>query len=66
MNIITVARQIGSGGDRIAERVAEILGYEYLDQRLTGLRLGYGPLGHFSATGLDDLYDIHSFGQECS
>ena len=34
MNIITVARQIGSGGDRIAERVAEMLGYEYLDQRL--------------------------------
>ena len=34
MNIITVARQIGSGGDRIAERAAELLGYEYLDHHL--------------------------------
>ena len=34
MAIITVARQIGSGGDRIAERVAEILDYELVDHRL--------------------------------
>ena len=34
VTIITVARQIGSGGDRIAERAAEILGYEYVDRRL--------------------------------
>ena len=34
VSIITVARQIGSGGDRIAERAAEILGYEYVDRRL--------------------------------
>lgn len=34
MAVITVSRQIGSGGDRIAERVAEILGYEYVDYRL--------------------------------
>ena len=34
MAVITVARQIGSGGDRIAERVAETLGYEYVDRRL--------------------------------
>ena len=34
MAVITVSRQIGSGGDRIAERVAEVLGYEYVDRRL--------------------------------
>ena len=34
MAVITVARQIGSGGDRIAERVAEILEYELVDRRL--------------------------------
>jgi cytidylate kinase len=32
--VITVARQIGSGGDPIAQRVAEILGYELVDQKL--------------------------------
>ena len=34
MGIITVARQMGSGGDRIAKRAAEVLGYEYVDRRL--------------------------------
>ena len=34
MAVITVARQIGSGGDRIAQKVAEILNYEYVDRRL--------------------------------
>ena len=34
MAVITVAREIGSRGDRVAEKVAEILGYEYVDQRL--------------------------------
>jgi len=34
MAVITVARQIGSGGDHIAEEVAAVLGYEYVDRRL--------------------------------
>lgn len=34
MAVITVARQLGSNGDRIAERVADILGYEFVDHRL--------------------------------
>jgi cytidylate kinase len=34
MAVVTVSRQIGSGGDRLAERVAEVLGYEYVDRRL--------------------------------
>lgn len=34
MAIITVSRQLGSGGDRIAEGVAHSLGYEFVDRRL--------------------------------
>lgn len=34
MAVITVSRQIGSDGDRIAQRAAEVLGYEYVDRRL--------------------------------
>jgi cytidylate kinase len=34
MAVITIARQIGSSGEWIAEKVAEILGYEYVDRRL--------------------------------
>ena len=34
MVVITVSRQLGSGGDLIAERVATDLGYEYVDRRL--------------------------------
>ena len=34
MAIITVSRQLGSGGDLIARKVAEKLGYEYVDHRL--------------------------------
>ena len=34
MAVITIARQIGSGGDWIAERVARKMGYQYIDRRL--------------------------------
>ena len=34
MAVVTVARQLGSVGDHIAEKVAEVLGYEHLDRRL--------------------------------
>lgn len=34
MAIITIARQIGSRGDWIAEQVAKALGYEFVDRRL--------------------------------
>ncbi len=34
MAVITVSRQLGSGGDRIAERVAEELGFAFVDRRL--------------------------------
>ena len=34
LDVITVSRQLGSEGDRIAENVAKALGYEYVDRRL--------------------------------
>ncbi len=34
MTVVTVARQLGSGGDHVAECVAEALGYEHVDRRL--------------------------------
>jgi len=34
MSIITISRQYGSGGDEIAGRVGQILGYKHFDKRL--------------------------------
>ena len=34
MAVVTVARQLGSVGDLIAEKVAGVLGYEHVDRRL--------------------------------
>ncbi|MFN2283893.1 MAG: AAA family ATPase [Anaerolineae bacterium] len=34
MAIITISRQYGSGGDEIAERVCDVLGYTYFDKDL--------------------------------
>ena len=34
MAVITVTRELGSGGDEIARKVAEMLGYQYVDRRL--------------------------------
>jgi cytidylate kinase len=34
MAVITISRQYGSGGDEIADRVCELLGYHHFDKRL--------------------------------
>lgn len=34
MTVITISRQYGSSGTEIAQRVAEILGYQYLDKQV--------------------------------
>lgn len=34
MAVITISREVGSGGDRIARRVCELLGYRYFDKTL--------------------------------
>ncbi len=34
MTVITIARQIGSGGDQLAKKLAEVLDYDLIDRRL--------------------------------
>lgn len=34
MAVITISREVGSGGDQIAHRVCELLEYRYLDKLL--------------------------------
>lgn len=34
MAVITISRQAGSGGDEIAERVCDLLGYRYFDKQM--------------------------------
>ncbi len=34
MAVITISRQYGSGGDEIAQRLCEVLGYQYFDKQL--------------------------------
>lgn len=34
MAVITISRQFGSGGDEIARRLCEILGYQYFDKQM--------------------------------
>lgn len=34
MAVITISRQFGSGGDELAVRLCEKLGYDYFDKRL--------------------------------
>ena len=43
MSVITISREFGSEGDRIAQKVAQTLGFHFVDQRFIGTILGqYG------------------------
>jgi len=43
MSVITISREFGSGGDRIAQKVAQTLDYHFVDQKFIGTILGqYG------------------------
>jgi cytidylate kinase len=43
MSVITISREFGSEGDTIAKRVAQTLGYHFVDQKFIGVILGqYG------------------------
>ena len=44
MTVITISRQYGSGGDEIADRVCELLGYRHFDKRLIIASCGRGRL----------------------
>jgi cytidylate kinase len=43
MSVITISREFGSEGDRIAQKVAQTLDYHFVDQKFIGTVLGqYG------------------------
>jgi len=43
MSAITISREFGSEGDAIAQKVAQVLGYHFVDQKFVGTILGqYG------------------------
>lgn len=52
MTVITISRELGSGGVDIAQRVAQTLGYEYVDKRTTD-----GIFRQYGLTKFDDLYN---------
>lgn len=62
MAVITISRQYGSGGDEVAARVGELLGYHYFDKRLmarlaTEAGLSPSEVVDFS----EDNYRVQSF-----
>jgi len=60
--IITISRQIGSGGDEIALKVSEILGYAYFDKSLmNGEAKTLGICEEDIADFSEDAYKVKSF-----
>ena len=68
MTVITISRQFGSGGDEIAQRVCEILGFRQFDKRLiekaaaeSGISeqeiIDYSEENHKVRSFLDRLFD---------
>jgi cytidylate kinase len=62
MAVITISRQFGSGGDEIAVRVCDVLGYRYFDKRLmtqvaSEIGLSENDVVDFS----EDDYKVQSF-----
>jgi cytidylate kinase len=52
MAVITISRELGSGGLDISRRVAQSLGYEFADKRTAD-----GVFRQYGLTKFDDLYD---------
>jgi cytidylate kinase len=52
MAVITISRELGSGGHTIAHQVAKTLGYEYVDKRTAD-----GIFRQYGLTKFDDLYN---------
>lgn len=51
MAVITISRELGSGGSEIARQVAKSLGYEFVDKNATD-----GVFRQYGLTKFDDLY----------
>lgn len=52
MSVITISREFGSEGDYIAERVAQTLGYHYIDKQFIGT-----VLGQYGVVEFDEEYE---------
>lgn len=51
MAVITISRELGSGGSDVARQVAKTLGYEFVDKRMTD-----GIFRQYGLTKFDELY----------
>lgn len=62
MAVITISRQYGSGGDHVAGRVCELLGYRYFDKRMIVRAAIAAGLSEEEITDFsEDEYEIHTF-----
>lgn len=62
MAVLTISRELGSGGRTVARKAAEILGYRFADKKLLGEILGeYGlvefPAEYEASRGFWDYFD---------
>ena len=58
MAVITISRQYGSGGNEIATRVSEMLGYRYFDKELMTRQAGSGSSPTETVEALDETKSI--------
>jgi len=62
MAVITISRQFGSGGDEIAGRVCEALGYRFFNKRMVEEAARQaGLLEHEIVDLSEDNYPVHTF-----
>ncbi len=62
MAVITISRQVGSGGDQIARRLCELLGYRYFDKTLmTQVAREQGISDTEAVDFSEDSYRVRSF-----
>ena len=62
MTVITISRQYGSGGQEIAIRLSEILGYRYFDKKLMAQMASELSLSENDVVDLsEETYKIRSF-----
>jgi cytidylate kinase len=62
MSIITISREIGSGGDEVAHKLCEVLGYRYFDKSLmTEVAVKMGISENEVIDYSEDSYKLRSF-----
>ena len=62
MAVITISRQYGSGGDEIAARVCDMLGYRYFDRRtMANMASEFGLSADSIVDFSEEMYEVRSF-----